>query len=122
VCKSALCVGPAVSQGHVRRGVNGLILVGVAVYAEEREDLPCHPAPGLARRVAICVQLVYKKAGLKGLKMDLSNAKSTTDLRQGAADVRLSNLGDGIEIREIGIVGNTSCRDQGDEPNEICAR
>jgi hypothetical protein len=31
-------------------------------------------------------------------------------------------FGDGIEIREIGIVGNTSCRDQGDEPNEICAR
>src|SRR6267154_2576324 len=27
----------------------------------------------------ICVQLVYKKAGLKGLKMDLSNAESTTD-------------------------------------------
>jgi len=26
-----------------------------------------------------CVQLVYKKAGLKGLKMDLSNAESTTD-------------------------------------------
>ena len=29
--------------------------------------------------VAIWVQLVYKKAGLKGLKMDLSNAESTTD-------------------------------------------
>jgi hypothetical protein len=28
---------------------------------------------------AICVQLVYKKAGLKGLKMDLSNAESTAD-------------------------------------------
>jgi hypothetical protein len=27
----------------------------------------------------ICVQVVYKKAGLKGLKMDLSNAESTTD-------------------------------------------
>src|SRR6267154_4141082 len=27
----------------------------------------------------ICVQLVYKKAGLKGLKIDLSNAESTTD-------------------------------------------
>jgi hypothetical protein len=26
-----------------------------------------------------CVQVVYKKAGLKGLKMDLSNAESTTD-------------------------------------------
>src|SRR5229473_3790977 len=26
-----------------------------------------------------CVQFVYKKAGLKGLKMDLSNAESTTD-------------------------------------------
>ncbi len=32
-----------------------------------------HPA------VTICVQVVYKKAGLKGLKMDLSNAESTTD-------------------------------------------
>jgi len=30
-------------------------------------------------RGAICVQVVYKKAGLKGLKMDLSNAESTTD-------------------------------------------
>src|SRR5690349_5423066 len=28
---------------------------------------------------AICVQVVYKKEGLKGLKMDLSNAESTTD-------------------------------------------
>jgi len=28
---------------------------------------------------AICVQVVYKKAGLKGLKMDLSNAESITD-------------------------------------------
>ena len=27
----------------------------------------------------VCVQVVYKKAGLKGLKMDLSNAESTTD-------------------------------------------
>ena len=27
----------------------------------------------------LCVQFVYKKAGLKGLKMDLSNAESTTD-------------------------------------------
>jgi hypothetical protein len=26
-----------------------------------------------------CVQVVYKKAVLKGLKMDLSNAESTTD-------------------------------------------
>jgi hypothetical protein len=26
------------------------------------------------------LQVVYKKAGLKGLKMDLSNAESTTDL------------------------------------------
>jgi len=26
-----------------------------------------------------CVQLVYEKAGLKGLKLDLSNAESTTD-------------------------------------------
>ena len=26
-----------------------------------------------------CVQLVYKKAVLKGLKLDLSNAESTTD-------------------------------------------
>jgi hypothetical protein len=26
-----------------------------------------------------CVQVVYKKAGLKGLKLDLSNAESTTD-------------------------------------------
>ena len=26
-----------------------------------------------------CVQVVYKKAGLKDLKMDLSNAESTTD-------------------------------------------
>jgi hypothetical protein len=32
-----------------------------------------HPA------VTICIQVVYKKAGLKGLKMDLSNAESTTD-------------------------------------------
>ncbi len=32
-----------------------------------------HPA------VTIYVQVVYKKAGLKGLKMDLSNAESTTD-------------------------------------------
>jgi hypothetical protein len=31
-----------------------------------------HPA------VTICVQPVYKKAGLKGLQMDLSNAESTT--------------------------------------------
>jgi len=30
-------------------------------------------------RSTICVQVVYKKAGLKGLKMDLSNAESTTD-------------------------------------------
>jgi len=29
--------------------------------------------------LTICVQVVYKKAGLKGLKMDLSNAESTTD-------------------------------------------
>jgi len=27
----------------------------------------------------VCVQIMYKKAGLKGLKMDLSNAESTTD-------------------------------------------
>jgi hypothetical protein len=27
---------------------------------------------------AICVQVEYKKAGSKGLKMDLSNAESTT--------------------------------------------
>ena len=26
-----------------------------------------------------CVHVVYKKAGLNGLKMDLSNAESTTD-------------------------------------------
>jgi hypothetical protein len=26
-----------------------------------------------------CVQVLYKKAGLKGLKMNLSNAESTTD-------------------------------------------
>ena len=38
-------VESAVSQGHVRREVNGLILVGVAVYAEEREDL--HEEKGL---------------------------------------------------------------------------
>jgi hypothetical protein len=36
---------PAISQGHMRRAVNGLILVGVAVYAEEREDL--HEEKGL---------------------------------------------------------------------------
>ena len=29
--------------------------------------------------VSICVQLVHKKAVLKGLKLDLSNAASTTD-------------------------------------------
>ena len=29
--------------------------------------------------VQFCVQLVYKKAVLKGLKLDLSNAESTTD-------------------------------------------
>jgi hypothetical protein len=41
---------------------------------------------GLSRRrpevypsVGDCVQVVYKKAGLKGLKMGLSNAESTTD-------------------------------------------
>jgi hypothetical protein len=33
---------------------------------------------GCVRR-RFCVQLVYKKAGLKGLKMDLSNAELTTD-------------------------------------------
>jgi hypothetical protein len=43
---SILCIRtPAVSQGHVRREVNGLILVGVAVYAEEQEDL--HGEKGL---------------------------------------------------------------------------
>jgi hypothetical protein len=29
--------------------------------------------------VDFCVQLVYKKAVLKGLKMGISNAESTTD-------------------------------------------
>jgi hypothetical protein len=29
--------------------------------------------------VSSCVQLVYKKAVLKGLKLDLSNAESSTD-------------------------------------------
>ncbi len=33
----------------------------------------------LGGHLTICVQLVYKKAVLKGLKMDLSNAESTTD-------------------------------------------
>jgi hypothetical protein len=35
--------------------------------------------PSSSQVSTICVQLVYKKAGLKGLKMDLSNAESTTD-------------------------------------------
>jgi hypothetical protein len=35
--------------------------------------------PEVYPTVTICVQVVYKKAGLKGLKMDLSNAESTTD-------------------------------------------
>ncbi len=34
---------------------------------------------GARRSRSGCVQVVYKKAGLKGLKMDLSNAESTTD-------------------------------------------
>ena len=37
------------------------------------------PAWLMSVSCAICLQLVYKKAGLKGLKMDLSNAESTTD-------------------------------------------
>jgi hypothetical protein len=37
-----------------------------------REPAPHHPRGD-------CVHFVYKKAGLKGLKLDLSNAESTTD-------------------------------------------
>jgi hypothetical protein len=42
-------------------------------HLDSKRRPEAHPA------VTICVQVVYKKAGLKGLKMDLSNAESTTD-------------------------------------------
>ncbi len=43
--------------------------------------LRMHPATTTHANLTtmICVQLVYKKAVLKGLKMGLSNAESTTD-------------------------------------------
>jgi hypothetical protein len=44
---------------------------------QKRLDGPSKHRPEM--HPAICVQVVYKKAGLKGLKMDLSNAESTTD-------------------------------------------
>ena len=37
------------------------------------------PGADLKGILRSCVQLVYKKVGLKGLRVDLSNAESTTD-------------------------------------------
>jgi len=54
---------PANKQRRLRSGLTSFLSA----------DLKCIP------RSTICVQVVYKKAGLKGLKMDLSNAESTTD-------------------------------------------
>jgi hypothetical protein len=46
---------------------------------QKRIDELSKRRPEVHPSVTICIQLVYKKAGLKGLKMDLSNAESTTD-------------------------------------------
>jgi hypothetical protein len=46
---------------------------------QKRLDALSRRRPEVYPSVKICVQVVYKKAGLKGLKMDLSNAESTTD-------------------------------------------
>jgi len=50
---------------------------GFALFLEDRQFPLSDGITGLPQR--ICVQLVYKNAVLKGLKLDLSNAESTTD-------------------------------------------
>jgi hypothetical protein len=80
---SAICTGsPSRNHGAVQSlivGENG------PTGSYSGPEFPYEKPGGCKRRsevhpaVTICVQVVYKKAGLKGLKMDLSNAESTTD-------------------------------------------
>jgi hypothetical protein len=57
----------------------GLSEVIITPAAEFWEDYRQLRSSGVRSSRRFCVQVVYKKAGLKGLKLDLCNAESTTD-------------------------------------------
>ena len=71
--REVIQVGP-ISNDLVR--LSEVIITPAAEFWEDYRQLR---NSGVRSSRRFCVQVVYKKAGLKGLKLDLCNAESTTD-------------------------------------------
>jgi len=71
--REVIQVGP-ISNDLVR--LSEVIITPAAEFWEDYRQLRSSRVRSSRR---FCVQVVYKKAGLKGLKLDLCNAESTTD-------------------------------------------